>query len=59
MHLPASLASGSFTANFNVMTAAGIACVRPHPPISFFVAGRPTTWGAADLGGRFETETIA
>jgi len=54
MTLPARLATGSFTVSFNVLTHEGVGAMWPHRPLAFFVSGRPTAWGAADLNGRID-----
>jgi hypothetical protein len=56
MHVPARLATGSFTASFNVLTHDGVGAMWPHRPLSFYVSGRASAWGAADLNGRIGIE---
>ena len=59
VQLGAHLATGSYTGEFDVKTASGEPCLRSHTPVSFFVVGRPTVFGAAvDLAGRFEATIV-
>jgi methionine-rich copper-binding protein CopC len=58
VRLSAELATGSYSADFDVKTADGVVCLQPPPPLSFFVAGRASVWGgAADLHATFEART--